>query len=195
MISRIEKKAMTHEHVLDAARTVIARAGFAGTTAREVAEEAGVAVGTVFVHFPTMGALAETILDEMVGGALDRAMRDLPDGLIDRLLHVAQALFEAYDLNPELSRQVLAGSLFESDPDGPSARRIAEFRAWGCQQVASAVTAGEIPPIDPDHAFSAYFAIYFGALAASLRGEMAPHERRATLRGTLIRLFAIQKEN
>ncbi|MBU4410985.1 MAG: TetR/AcrR family transcriptional regulator, partial [Actinobacteria bacterium] len=81
VISRTEQKARTRTEILAAARRVVAEQGFATTTARDVAAAAGVAIGTVFLHFPTMGQLAETLLDETVGAALVTAAQQRPDGL------------------------------------------------------------------------------------------------------------------
>ncbi|MCL2091438.1 MAG: TetR/AcrR family transcriptional regulator [Micrococcales bacterium] len=170
---RSEHKERTRQALLAAARETIATQGFAATTARDVAEAAGVAVGTVFVHFPTMGRLAETVLDETVGEALVRAGDGPPgDDLVEQLLHVSAALYEAYLADPELSRQVVSGSLFEAAPDGPSRRRMAEFAAWVGARVEAAVAAGRIEPVHPHDAFWTYFALYFGVLVLGLRGEL-----------------------
>lgn len=189
MISRAEQKANTHAEILSAASRVMAREGFAAATARDVAAEAGVAVGTVFLHFPTMAQLAEAILDQTVGAALDAAAKTRPDGLIDRLVHVAAALFDGYDTDPELSRQVIAGSLFESADGSPSQVRMAQFREWVSAEVVDAVERGEIAPIEPGQAFLSFFAFYFGALVSGLRGELDRPAQLALLRSSLQRML------
>jgi AcrR family transcriptional regulator len=186
----MERKQRTRAELLDAARTVIAAKGFPAATARDVATEAGVAVGTVFLHFPTMAGLAETLLDETVGLALTSAMGSLPpEGLIDQLVHVSAGLYEAYRADAELSRQVISGSLFEASPDGPSRRRMAQFRAWAGERVDAAVAAGEIAPICGDEAFLGYFALYFGVLVGGLRGELDDAAQPVLLRSLLSRLL------
>jgi AcrR family transcriptional regulator len=190
MVVRQERKERTRQDILAAAREVIATRGFAGTTARDVAATAGVAVGTVFVHFPTMGRLAETLLDDTVGAALTTALADLPaGGLVDQLLHVSATLYDAYRADEELSRQVISGSLFEVAPDGPSRRRIADFATWVGARVDAAVAAGEIAPISAEEAFGAYFSLYFGVLVAGLRGELDAPAQRAVLRAALHRFL------
>lgn len=190
MIARAERKQQTRAELLRAARAVIGAKGFPAATARDVAAEAGVAVGTVFLHFPTMAGLAETLLDETVGQALDAARRTMPpSGLIDQLVHVSVTLCEAYDADPELSRQVVAGSLFEAAPDGPSGRRMEQFRAWVGERVDAAVAAGQIAPIGGDEAFLGFFALYFGVVVAGLRGNLDAAARPVLLRSLLNRLL------
>jgi AcrR family transcriptional regulator len=194
MISRIERKRLTRDALLDAARLVIARQGFASTTARDIAAEAGVAIGTVFVHFPTMAALAETLLDETVQQALTKAGQDQPDSLVERFVHVASVLYDAYDATPELSRDVIAGSLFQSSPGSPSELRMREFRGWVTEEITAAVADGQIPPIDPGEAFLGYFALYFGVLVAGLRGELDRPTQLVMLRSALHRLLDPEQE-
>jgi AcrR family transcriptional regulator len=190
VISRAERKQQTRADLLAAARTVVRAKGFPATTARDVAAEAGVAVGTVFVHFPTMAGLAETLLDETVGEALAAALpTSPPQGLVDQLVHVSTVLYEAYRADEELSRQVVSASLFEAASDGPSQRRMAEFRAWVAERVDAAIASGEIDPIPGDEVFEAFFALYFGGLVAGLRGDLDAAAQPVVLRSLLGRLL------
>ncbi|MCP9958107.1 TetR/AcrR family transcriptional regulator [Streptomyces sudanensis] len=175
---------------------MLERRGTSGLTTREVAAEAGVAAGTFFVHFPDLGTLVETLLDEHVGRALDTALRTLPeDGdPVARLVHVAAELYDSYDREPELSRQYLSASLFHHHPDGPTERRMAEFRVWVAGEFARAADAGTIPPIDPEVAFTAYFSLYLGVLVAGLRGELDPADRVRLLEAALRRIVGTTGE-
>jgi AcrR family transcriptional regulator len=114
---RAAQKASTREAILAAARKTLSREGLAGTTTRRVAEEAGVAVGTVFLHFPDTSALVEALLDAHLEKALAQAYRTLPTegALIEQLVHVAKRLYDSYAIEPELSRAFIAGSLFPVD--------------------------------------------------------------------------------
>ena len=190
MVTRVERKQRTRAELVSAAQALARDKGFPAITARDVAGAAGVAVGTVFVHFPTMASLAETLLDETVGAALQEAHRSLPEaGLIDQLVHVSNTLYQAYRAEPDLSREVISASLFEAPSDGPSARRMAEFRSWVGQRVEAAVAAGEIAPVTGEEAFGGFFALYFGVLVGGLRGELAPAAQAVLLRSLLRRLL------
>jgi AcrR family transcriptional regulator len=74
--------------ILDAALVVIARSGFAGTTLRDVAAEAGVAHGLLRHHFGTREALLAAAFDQAAGAeiaGLDHRPEDPVDALIDYL--------------------------------------------------------------------------------------------------------------
>jgi len=71
-------KAARREEILEAARRVFAARGFRGTTIADVAEEAGTALGTIYLYFPSkeavFGALEGTIYEEarrQMGEAFD----------------------------------------------------------------------------------------------------------------------------
>ena len=147
-------------------------------------------MGTVFLHFPTMARLAETLLDETVESALATAREDLPaSGLVDQLVHVSTCLYDAYWVDPDLSRQVISASVFEADPQGPSSRRMADFRSWVTRLADDAVTAGALPPIPGDEVFAGFFALYFGVLVSGLRGEVDRATQPAVLRTLLARFL------
>ena len=69
---RQEQKTETRGRLLAAARAVLERDGLAGTTTRKVADEAGVAVGTVFLHFERVEHLVGALLDEHLARAIPR---------------------------------------------------------------------------------------------------------------------------
>lgn len=191
--TRQERKQQTRQALLAAARRVLARRGVAKMTTREIATEAGVAAGTFFVHFPDLNTLVETLLDERIGVALDRALRTLPASgdLVGQLVHVARELYESYDSEPELSRQYLSASLFHPNPHGPAEKRVAQFQHWVTEHITEAVSNGAVPPIDPTVAFTTYFSLYFGILVFGLRGQLGRAEQMALLDASLRRLFAL----
>jgi AcrR family transcriptional regulator len=189
---RKRQKAQTREALLEAARRVLAREGLASTTTREVAREAGVAAGTFFVHFPDVDALVEALLDEHLAAALGSAYRTLPKGadVVGRLVHVSRKLFEAYDVDPDLSRQYLSASLFRVRRSGPTEARFSALQRWVLDELAAHGGAdGALPaPL----AFAAYFSLYFGLLVAGLRGQLRRQEQLALLDTSLRRLLGVK---
>lgn len=67
----------TRAALLDAASAVVRRAGYAGANIRAIAAEAGVAVGTIFRHYPNKAALLAAVVERELGPALE-ALGDLP---------------------------------------------------------------------------------------------------------------------
>lgn len=189
-VGRAQQKAATRASLLAAARRVIAKDGFDRATTRAVAAEAGVAVGTVFAHFPDVGALAEALLDEHIGDALARAERTRPrkGDVVTRLVHVARALYDSYDVDPSLSRAYLAASLFRVDPAGPAAARLAGFERW----VVDELTAHGPRGLDPRLAFTTFFALYFALLVAGLRGQLDRRRQLAALEAGLRQAFRLE---
>src|SRR5579864_9751738 len=51
------------DRILDALATLIARWGYGKTTVDDVAREAGVAKGTVYLHWPNKGAMLHALLE------------------------------------------------------------------------------------------------------------------------------------
>lgn len=192
---RDRQKQATRDEVLVAAGALFAEQGYAQTTTRQVAERAGVGVGTVFAHFPDKAALVEALLHEHIEAALAEAFAGLPRGdVVDELVHVADVLYRAYDRTPDLSRVLLSETLFAAHPDRPLAVQLARFEAWVTSRLDAAVAAGEVPPVDPRLAFLEYFALYFALLVGGLRGALPAALRAPTLEAGLRRFFGPPRE-
>ncbi len=94
--SRAGQKAETRRRILDTAKRLCARRGFAGTRTLDVARQAKVSHGSVFVHFPSREDLMTEVVDELarditdtiharvhVGGSLRDALTAHLDGLAE----------------------------------------------------------------------------------------------------------------
>lgn len=189
MSLRDRQRLATRALLLDTAARLVAEQGADGATTRALAQAAGVAAGTVFAHFPDKTSLYEALLHEHVERALDGAFATLPPGFVDALAHVCAALYAAYDARPDLARVLLAETLFLSDPTRPLAQQLGRFQGWFFERLGTALSAGEVPPVNPLLAFGAFFSVYFGLLVASLRGELPPAARDAQLRAFLAHFF------
>jgi AcrR family transcriptional regulator len=66
-----DAKRATRRRILEAARRLFARDGFAGAGTRDLAREAGIAAGTLFNYFPTKEAVALALAAEALGEARD----------------------------------------------------------------------------------------------------------------------------
>jgi AcrR family transcriptional regulator len=188
---RRRQKGETRQRLVAAARKVLEREGFAGTTSRKVAQEAGVAIGTVFVHFGRVEQLVAALLDEHLAAVVPKALRaaERKEGLVRQLTHAARALFESYDAEPDLARAWLAASLFGPSEDP----RIIEFAAWVGDRLSLAIAAGEVEPVDAELAFQVYFSFYFTALVAGLRGGLSRAQQVRFIERALARFFLLEK--
>src|ERR1700689_2986545 len=68
--------AWRHQEVLEAARCIFARLGYAATNVEEIAKEAGMAKGTVYLYFKSkeevFAALLASDLESLVSKTIDR---------------------------------------------------------------------------------------------------------------------------
>ena len=186
---RQEQKDETRQRLLAAARKVLEREGLSGTTTRKVAEEAGVALGTVFVHFELVETLVAALLDAHLVEAIPRALRAATRkvGLVEQLTHAARLLYASYDAEPELARAWLAASLF-----GPREEPLlVEFAGWVNERLSVAFEAGEVELVDRELAFRVYFSFYFTTLVAGLRGAMTRAEQVRFVHVALVRFFRL----
>jgi AcrR family transcriptional regulator len=137
-----KKTAETHDRICEAALKRFLAEGFERTRMLDVARDAGVAKGTLYLYFPTKEALFEGVLTQMLGGAIrtlafdppapDEPTRDLLRRALMPLLTDDQA-----DLRQRLFELILTeGSRFPEvvaayrkvalEPVFAAARRIAE---------------------------------------------------------------------
>lgn len=141
---RAEQAAVTTRRILDAARRGFADAGYAATTLREIASEAGVAVQTVYAVFGSkaniLRALRESVVtdpaaSEAYAGAL--AATDLDDAL-GWFAHSIRLRWEAgHDIvmvhasaaaaDPGIRAEVAAANTVRSGGIARLARRLGEL--------------------------------------------------------------------
>ena len=101
----------------DAAMRVIARKGIAQATMQEIADEAGIAKGTIYLYFQDRTRLFESVADSAVDQLLAEIdpLWDEPSTVSERLAKIIRAQFAFFERNEELFRAFQ--SLHENDPD------------------------------------------------------------------------------
>ena len=149
--------------ILEVAARVFAERGASAST-EQVAAEAGVAIGTIFRHFPTKADLLAAI------------MKDTLARLAERLAAPEATLFGAFT---ELVAEAAAKrSVVELLPGLEVAESVAQFRAVVAGLLARAQAAGEVrPDIAPDEVMALLVAVCQGAL----RGGWTPALQQRTL--------------
>lgn len=175
-VSRAARAGATREQIRRAAFELFSTVGFDETTTQAIAERAGVAAGTVFVHASDKADLLFLVMHDRLDDAVNRAFQSLPKGpLVERLMHVFRAIFAMYAEHPKMGAafvRVLPGAT------GPNAQR-ANTLTFGffhrlALLVGEAQAAGEVaadlPPLACAHNL---FALYFAALLGWLSGQVS----------------------
>jgi AcrR family transcriptional regulator len=184
--ARTRQKAATRQKLVRTARRLFERHGFEGTTMRQLAGEAKVALGTVFVHFEDKHALLAATLHEGVETALAASSTSTASRLRprERLLRLVEPLYRHYAESPELSRVLLKESLFVA---GEAGQRF-DAQLEGFRRSVEQVYADAAGELDLDAALSstAFMAFYLFALVAGLRGTAATVEAQLALLGRLV---------
>ena len=137
-----ERSRQTRERIVASGRELFARKGYQRAGVKEIARNAGVAVGSFYAYFPDKEALFLEITEEYYrtifariqdavargfGSELFAASGDSPDGRRALISTVIQALYDAHDIEPELHRElqlmILAGGKGR-DGDGDRAEAM-----------------------------------------------------------------------
>jgi AcrR family transcriptional regulator len=138
--------------IVDAARTVFARRGFDFGIMDEIAKEAGVAKGTLYLYFRSKTEIYKAVLDHDMGtlkeSSLDRI--DAAESLREKIRAFTLARIERAETNREFFR------IMDSESHALTFTR-SQYRDWLREPVlrlASAIEAaskqGEIRSIDPE---------------------------------------------
>jgi len=95
--------------ILAAARALFSENGFDATTTREIAERAGVGVGTLFSYARDKRELMYLVFREELEGTRAKAFENVPQeaSLVDQLMHVFGHFFDAYDRDRALALDFL----------------------------------------------------------------------------------------
>lgn len=186
--AREARKARTRGRILEAARRVFARQGYHGTLMDQVAREAGLSKGALYVHFPSKEELFLALLDDAAATLVDRVTSAIATacGGRQKVQAALEAAAAAFEENEDLTRLFLLESVGASP-------RVEEHR-W---QLRAALTAlvqayldeavadGDLPP--QDTALAA--AVWMGATSEVVVGWL--RDRTRPLRARVPELAAV----
>ncbi|MBW2419132.1 MAG: TetR family transcriptional regulator, partial [Deltaproteobacteria bacterium] len=121
--ARAQRAAYMEERILDAAESVFARRGLAGSRVREIADAAGVNGATLYNYYPSKDALYEAVLDRGMR-PLSEALAAFAEGSREResIDQVARSIMQHLAEHPQLSRLIY----LETIAQGPHLRRLAD---------------------------------------------------------------------
>ncbi|WP_257455951.1 TetR/AcrR family transcriptional regulator [Archangium lipolyticum] len=177
------------ERAKKAARELFARQGFEATTIRQIAEHAGIGLGTLYSYVQTKHELLDLVFLDDWGRVEDESYASLPEdaGLVDALLHVFGRMMDHYARDPEMSRLYVRETLFPGAGDmGPRLERGLRVIQRVGGLVGRAQQRGEVDSrIEPLSAATNLFGLYLFHLSAWLSGIRGQEDTRAALRTSL----------
>lgn len=144
-------RAFKREAILQAARKIFARDGLEGATLRAIAAEAGIAVGTVYLHYPAK----ESLYAEMLAGSLADLQKHLRDAVAKaaadgQLMAGALAFYDFYRQRPDdLYLGLYLGQGFRPAGLTPELDRLLNGRLIQCYTVLSDAMR-RIAPLDAE---------------------------------------------
>jgi AcrR family transcriptional regulator len=171
--TRAEQKATTRARVLEVARELLEREGYDATSIRAVAKGAGVAAGTVLLHFPDKTQLLHAALFDDLERTWALAKATAKRRSLERDgEELARTFLDYYARRPLLSRTLLRESLFAAPPwSARFAAQVAEVHAHVAQLAALAIERRDLPPdADPALIGAVFFSFYYFTLLAWLQG-------------------------
>lgn len=114
---RAVRKDETRRRILEAARASFERHGFDASNFRDIAGASKVAVGTVALHFEDKtGLLHAALYEDLEQAILVCLTRGTRGSLVTRLTEIMEPAYAYYGRRPQLSRTLLASSLFADSP-------------------------------------------------------------------------------
>lgn len=141
-----------HDSILDAARTVFSREGYAASSVEDVAAEAGIAKGTVYLYFKSKEELylAALLRDIRALGAEARAEMERAPRLLNKIEAFLRVRLEYCRAHEDFLRIYLAeyGSMYATTPIGRQIRRLQRDNMRHLAAlIAAAVGRREIRPV------------------------------------------------
>lgn len=176
-MTRAAQKAKTRAKLLDVATTLFEQQGFEQTTIRAIAQEAGVSVGAVFVHFQDKEDLLYSAFYTDLQHITERTIDTVPmhTSIARQLRYIAASFYGTYAQRPALYRTLLERV---SLANGTWRARFDAQTKEVTQKVTTlfqeSQSRGECHhDIDCDVAAHAFMAFYDYILAALTRSDFA----------------------
>jgi TetR/AcrR family transcriptional regulator len=172
------RKRRTTDALLMAAEEVFSQRPVDEVTVEEIAERAGVAVGSIYNHFGSKAGLHASVVQSALD--VDRQFMDLaytPDrGPVEQLYAAAEEYLEFYLRTPEYFRMLA----FPADPGQYQAGRdLAERLAESVNEQNSRMVAalrrgmesGLVRPVDPDEIATILWSAWSGVISLGWRPD------------------------
>ena len=166
------RRAETRTRITAGARELIAEGGYVAAPVAAVADRAGVAVGTVYRHFPSKSDLFAEVFREASQHEVD-AMRTAMEGVSGPAAERVAVGIEAFARRALRGRRLAWALLAEPVDPAVEAERLHfrhSYRDLMAEVIAEGIEAGEFPAQDVD----ATAAALIGAVGEAMVGPLSP---------------------
>jgi len=183
------QKEDTRRIILDSAYHLFAEKGYAKTTMRSLAKQAGVGLGTISKHFPDKSSLLAAAFQEDLAQIVQDALVSLPgNGLINQLLHIVENIYTFYAAQPNVSRALIKEILFLDGAYGKALdAQVYELLGKIEGLIETAMADGEIAPeINIEAGAQAFWSFYFMVLIVGLKEPVFDKDRQLKMLKNLL---------
>jgi AcrR family transcriptional regulator len=173
------RRAETRHRITAAARELIAEGGYVAAQIAAVADRAGVAVGTVYRHFPSKSDLFAEVFREASQHEVD-AMRAAVEETSGPAPERIAAGIEAFARRALRGRRLAWALLAEPVDPAVEAERLHFRHSYSdlmAEVIREGIEADEIPDQDPD----ATAAALIGAVGETMLGPLSPTQNGSRL--------------
>lgn len=173
---REAQKEATRAKILRVAKAKLEEAGYEKTTLRAIATAAGVATGSIFVHFANKEDLFYTAFYDDLQALMEIALAKPPgETLAESLNAVVSTFFDTFASRPALYSALLQLSLFAEGDWGIRFRRQVEVFGQGITQLYQvAINRGELAPeTQPQIATATFLSLYYFCLITLINQRFA----------------------
>jgi TetR/AcrR family fatty acid metabolism transcriptional regulator len=137
------------QHIIDAAIRVFARKGYFNSRVSDIAREAGIAAGTIYLYFDTKEDILITLFREKMAefvSTLWRAIAEERDA-VAKVRRLVQLHFQMLEQHPDLA-EVVQVELRQGQKlfRGPATQEIAAYFALIASVLEEGVAAGQFRP-------------------------------------------------
>ena len=181
MSLRQSQKDIKRQRIFEAARERFERDGFDATTIRAIANDAGVAAGTVLLYANSKQELLQEVWRAEMMAVVEEAVINTHGGsLNEALLSLFSPLLRAYSARPNLARVVVKELPWLDGPASESHREdLHRFLEVIALEIRSANQRGE-STAEPTSTADLLFTVYYGACWKLLKPD-APLSLEATI--------------
>lgn len=170
---RRRDKEETRARVVDAARSLFSREGFQKVTIRMIAEEAGVATGSVFITFTSKDELCDEIISEYLSDLsarmLSAAEVSASQPTLARLMALAEVALDAPSERLTFLREAVAVSWVRPEAAERKIRQAGAGVYEAVERVLSeAIAGGEVQALDRRMAVEVLMMLVLSCFRASL---------------------------